>query len=315
MAAIRAIAADSSGKAAAGGIGISGYQFVMKAFAETVAALGTPLLLRALRVGEGRQVLIARWQHGDARVETNAEDAVRVILSLRGGHRVRLGREFQTARTIVAGSLNVLATDRYSVAQIAGQADVVQIFIDPAFLDEVAGAHFRYVPLIDSHDAILQAAVLQLFVGARGGDPDADLLMETSLWRIVDYLIERQMPDRLKQSIGGIACGAMRRVDELVADRLDAADPQAPNIGELAAAARMSSSHFMRAFKQSTGGTPHQYVLARRFERAIELLARPEFSVAEVADSTGYSSPSHFVASFRQRLGVTPGAYRHAVLA
>jgi hypothetical protein len=51
-----------------------------------------------------------------------------------------------------------------------------------------------------------------------------------------------------------------------------------------------------------------------RSERAMGLLAQPDHSVAEVADSTGYASPSHFVASFRQRLGVTPGTYREAVL-
>ncbi len=108
--------------------------------------------------------------------------------------------------------------------------------------------------------------------------------------------------------------GAMRRVDELITSRLDSGDVRAPSLGDLAAAAGMSVSHFIRAFRQSTGATPHQHVLTRRIERAMGLLAQPDHSVAEVANSTGYASPSHFVASFRQRLGVTPGTYREAVL-
>jgi AraC family transcriptional regulator len=286
----------------------------VKAFAETVAALGRPILVRNIGTSIGPQALIARWKHGDARVETNAADAVRVCLSLRGGHTVRVGRGSHPAKTIVGGSVSVFAADRYSDVQIEGQADVVQIFIDPTYLNDAAGSHVVYEPSFDFHDAELQAAALRLFVSARGGSPDDDLLMETTLWRIVEHLVAHHTPGRPTRLHGGMACGAMRRVDELIADRFDAADMRSPTIDDLAGAAGMSVSHFIRVFRQSTGATPHQHVLARRIERAMGLLARPECSVAEVADRTGYASPSHFVASFRQRLGVTPGTYRDAIL-
>lgn len=286
----------------------------MKAFAETVAALGLPILVRNIGTSIGPQALIARWKHGDARVETNAADALRVCLSLRGGHTVRLGGGSLPAKTIVGGSVTVFAPDRYSDVQIKGEADVVQIFIDPAFLNEEAGPRLAYETSFDLHNAELQAAALRLFMSARGGSPDDDLLMETSLWRIVEYLVARLAPERPTRLRGGMACGAMRRVEALIADRVDAEDMRAPTIDDLAGAAGMSVSHFIRAFRRSTGATPHQHVLARRIERAMGLLARPECSVAEVADRTGYASPSHFVASFKQRLGVTPGTYRDAVL-
>jgi AraC family transcriptional regulator len=286
----------------------------MKAFAETVAALGRPLLVRKIGPRVSPQALIARWKHGDARVETNAADALRVCLSLRGGHTVRLGRGSLPAKTIESGSVTVFAPDRYSDVQIEGEADVVQIFIDSAHLNEEVGSRVAYKSSFDLHDAELQAAALRLFVSARGGSPDDDLLMETILWSIIEFLVARLAPDRPTRQRGGMACGAMRRVEELIADRLDAEDIRAPTIDDLARAAGMSVSHFIRAFRRSTGATPHQHVLARRIERAMGLLARPECSVAEVADSTGYASPSHFVASFRQRMGVTPGTYRDAVL-
>lgn len=286
----------------------------MKVVAETIAALGHPLLLRTIGSDAGPQALIGRWQHGDARVETEALGALRVVLVLGGGQTVRHGRGHQAARAVVAGSVGVFAADTYSNVQIEGYADVVQIFIDPACLNEAAGSRFVCAPSFDLHDAQLQAAALRVFVGAREEGPDGELLMETGLWQIVEYLIERQTPDRLKRPMGGMSHGAMRRVEALIADRLNAADTRAPSIGDFAGAARMSASHFIRAFKQSTGATPHQHVMARRIERAMDLLARPTSSIAEVADSTGYASPSHFVASFRHRLGMTPGTYRRAVL-
>src|ERR1700692_181636 len=205
----------------------------MKAFAETVAALGRPLLVRKIGPRVGPQALIARWKHGDARVETNAADALRVCLSLRGGHTVRQVRGSQAARTIVGGSVSVLAPDRYSHLQIEGQADVVQIFIDPAYLNEAVGLHIVYEPSLDFHDAELQAAALRLFVSARGGGPDDGLLMESSLWRIVEHLVARHRPRRRRR---GMAFGAMRRVDELITSRLDSRDVRAPSLGDLAAA-------------------------------------------------------------------------------
>jgi AraC family transcriptional regulator len=106
----------------------------------------------------------------------------------------------------------------------------------------------------------------------------------------------------------------MRRVEELISDRLGTAETPALSIVELATSAGLSVHHFIRAFKRSTGNTPHQYVMARRIECAMDLLGGPEGSVAEVAHSVGYASPSHFVASFRRRMGVTPGTYRAAVV-
>jgi AraC family transcriptional regulator len=76
----------------------------------------------------------------------------------------------------------------------------------------------------------------------------------------------------------------------------------------------LSVNHFIRAFRQQTGVTPHRFVVLRRLERGIALLKKPGMSVAEVADGMGFATPAHFVATFRRTMGVTPGAFRAAVL-
>ncbi len=261
------------------------------------------------------RALVARWQHGDAHVDLGTSDAVRVIISLRGGHVVRLGRGLGTSRKIHAGSVSVFGAGATTDIEIEGKADVVQIFIDPARLNEVAGGDFVCVPSFDDHDPTLQAAALRLFVGAQAGEPDNELLLESTLSRIMDHLARRQASYPRARWIGGLAHGAMRRVEELISDRLATPEMPAPTIVELATTAGLSVDHFIRAFKRSTGNTPHQHVMARRIESAMDLLRRPECSVAEVADGVGYASPSHFVASFRRRLGVSPGTYRTAIQA
>jgi AraC family transcriptional regulator len=87
-----------------------------------------------------------------------------------------------------------------------------------------------------------------------------------------------------------------------------------PKLDQLADAACLSVNHFIRAFHQHTGVTPHRHVVLRRLERGITLLKKPGKSVAEVADGVGFATPAHFVATFRRTMGVTPGAFQTALL-
>jgi AraC family transcriptional regulator len=284
----------------------------MKILADTTAALGRPMLIRAIGPACSSRASVARWQVGDRQVRLDTSDAVRVILSLRGGHVLRQGAG--SSQRIVAGSVSVFPAETTTDLEIEGVADVVQIFIDPTCLDEVIGGDSACVPPVGHHDPELRAGALQLFVAAHEPDPDNDLLMESALWRLVEHLARRTPSYSRERWIGGLAPCAMRRVEELISDRLGTAETPALSIVELATSAGLSVHHFIRAFKRSTGNTPHQYVMARRIECAMDLLGGPEGSVAEVAHSVGYASPSHFVASFRRRMGVTPGTYRAAVV-
>jgi AraC family transcriptional regulator len=68
--------------------------------------------------------------------------------------------------------------------------------------------------------------------------------------------------------------------------------------------------HFARAFKQSTGETPHQYVLRTRIEQAKEFLRNPQTSVVEASARTGFVDQSHFSKVFRRIVGIAPSEYR-----
>jgi AraC family transcriptional regulator len=110
---------------------------------------------------------------------------------------------------------------------------------------------------------------------------------------------------------GGLAPAAFRRVEGIIEAALDKAS--SPTLAEMAHAVGLSVTHFVRAFSQHTGSTPHKYLVRRRMERAVSLLRVARISVGEVADEVGFSTPAHFVASFRAAMGVTPGAVRDAL--
>ena len=71
-----------------------------------------------------------------------------------------------------------------------------------------------------------------------------------------------------------------------------------------------SPDQLARGFKKAVGDSPHNYVLQRRIDGAIELLKDNELSLSQVAYSTGFSSQSHMTTSFKKALGTTPGAVR-----
>ncbi|WP_369816048.1 bifunctional DNA-binding transcriptional regulator/O6-methylguanine-DNA methyltransferase Ada [Magnetospirillum sp. XM-1] len=83
-----------------------------------------------------------------------------------------------------------------------------------------------------------------------------------------------------------------------------------PSLAEMAAAARLSPSHFHRLFKSVTGVTPRAYARAHRARRVTEELARPGTSVTEAIYGAGFESSGRFYEESAQMLGMTPTTYR-----
>lgn len=82
------------------------------------------------------------------------------------------------------------------------------------------------------------------------------------------------------------------------------------SLADLAALVGLSEYHFLRCFRESTGTTPHQYLMERRIAEAQRLLATTTLSLADVAIDSGFSSQSHMSDVFRQKLGTSPGKWR-----
>ena len=105
---------------------------------------------------------------------------------------------------------------------------------------------------------------------------------------------------------GGLPGGKLRRV----VDHIDANLCGGLTLGELSGVVHMSPFHFARLFKRTAGVPPHRFVVRRRVDRAIELLAGGELPIGEIARLVGYATPSHFTTVFRRITGVTPTEYR-----
>jgi AraC family transcriptional regulator len=110
---------------------------------------------------------------------------------------------------------------------------------------------------------------------------------------------------------GGLGSARLRRIKELVHARME----DDLSLDEMAQSVGLSTAHFARMFRKSTGETPHQFVLRQRLERAKAMLRAPDARVLDVAVACGFKTQQHFAQAFRDLWGASPTDYRQDLLA
>lgn len=105
---------------------------------------------------------------------------------------------------------------------------------------------------------------------------------------------------------GGLAPWQFQRAAEFINAHLN----EDPSVADLAKQCGVSISHFARAFKQTTGMAPHQWLTKQRVERAKALLSIGSLELAEIAEACGFTDQSHFTRVFSRCERMTPGRWR-----
>ena len=121
-----------------------------------------------------------------------------------------------------------------------------------------------------------------------------------------DHTVCSPLPGVLEPRSGSPAIPGLNRVMAFVDANLGL-DLCVPT---LATVAGMSPYHFCRVFKQSTGITPHRYVLYRRMEQAKRLLQQKSPHLMAIAHAVGFADQSQFTRVFHKMVGTTPSHYR-----
>src|SRR5258706_15809224 len=120
----------------------------------------------------------------------------------------------------------------------------------------------------------------------------------------IDFLrLGRDEPERAGRRL---APRQLRRVTEYLIEHLSSV----VRLKELAAITGLSQSQFGRAFKASTGLSPHRWQLDARIAKAQELLLAGAAPLSEIALVLGFAEQSHFTRVFKSVTGTSPGAWR-----
>ncbi|WGD53124.1 AraC family transcriptional regulator [Bradyrhizobium sp. CB1650] len=130
--------------------------------------------------------------------------------------------------------------------------------------------------------------------------------------QLMDFLAKHLLaahvgtPSTFQPSRGGLSPTVLRRAIA----RLGSDSDTDVSLAALASDAGLSRFHFCRAFKESTGLSPHAWRRQQRLREAKNMLRDTDASVISIAVALGYSSQAAFAAAFRKLTGETPRDWR-----
>jgi AraC family transcriptional regulator len=218
-----------------------------------------------------------------------------------------------------AGTVSLVPAGRPHWVRASGRREQLFIFLEPGLVGRVAAEAFDLdparltVPPLDGLDlpqlrAAMGAVGAELTACGAGGPLAAESLANVLAVHLIRHVSAPRQTARRRD--GTLPRARLRAVVEYIEEHLDAG----PTLEQMAAIARLSPNYFAWQFKRATGLPPHQYVIARRVERAKQLLQTgSDFSLAEVAAHAGFSDQSQFSHHFKRLIGVTPGQFRTRV--
>jgi transcriptional regulator GlxA family with amidase domain len=79
---------------------------------------------------------------------------------------------------------------------------------------------------------------------------------------------------------------------------------------DCASKARLSASHFSRAFKATFGTTVIDYIQRRRVVRAQQMMLLSDQPLSQIAVACGFADQAHYCRVFRDVIGLSPNAWR-----
>jgi AraC family transcriptional regulator len=159
--------------------------------------------------------------------------------------------------------------------------------------------------LIDRH---ISALLLEMSADLEDSSPAGTIYGESLANALAVYLLNRYAVRRVAPVVhkGGLPGYRLKRVLDYIANSLE----ENISLSQLSAIAGMSPHYFSELFKQSTGRTPHHYVLLQRIERAKQHLRDPKRSIIEAGLDAGFQNSSHFARVFRKVEGTSPSKFR-----
>lgn len=156
----------------------------------------------------------------------------------------------------------------------------------------------------DERLAALMGRLMQELECDASSDPlIADALIDSIVLTLMRASRQQRQDEYAK---GGLSPLLLRRST----DKIRASIESGVSLQELADLVSLSRSHFCKAFRRSTGVSPHRYLLNRRLERARAQILDCRESLSEIALSCGFSSQAHFSSMFKASFGCSPLEFR-----
>jgi AraC-like DNA-binding protein len=245
------------------------------------------------------------------------EDAYLVALQIREvpDHELWVDGKPVPKLPFEAGVTSIYDLRRNPIAYLRSPSHSLMFYLPRKALNEIADnehakriEEFAYKPGVGVHDPVMRELAMTLLPAFEAPDQASRVFVEHVTLAIGAHLAHTYGGMRVGSASarGGLAPWQERRAKELLEANIDGNLP----LAQLAVECQLSTTHFSRAFRQSTGLAPHQWLTQQRINKAKELLQGSNLPLAELAQACGFADQSHFTRVFAQRVGVSPGAWR-----
>jgi AraC family transcriptional regulator len=189
-------------------------------------------------------------------------------------------------------------------------ANFLYLALNPVFVSRVAEGLELDVDRIEliekrrSTDPTLHYIGMALRAGIQTGDALDRMYGEALSTALAVHLLREYGAAVLgpKRPYGGLPREKLVRAVEYIQDQLDTD----LTVSGIAQAVGLSPDHFTRLFKESTGQSPHRYVVEARVRKAKELLTTGKFTISEAAFHVGFADQSHLTRQFKRVFGLPP---------
>ena len=214
---------------------------------------------------------------------------------------------------VVRGNCFIIPANTTQYAEWDKESGAVMLAIDPTtfaqtIYEVVDPDTIELLPQFATPDPFLHQIGVALKSALIKQSNTSRLYAETLINSLILHLLEHYCTTRSNLQESGSGQLPRYKLKQVI-DYIDADLDRDLSLKELATVVQMSPNYFSQLFKQTTGITPHQYVIRYRIERAKHLMQQNKLSLAEIATQVGFVDRSHLHRHFRRLVGVTPKTY------
>jgi AraC family transcriptional regulator len=237
---------------------------------------------------------------------------VSVALALTNVRAQWSGKAGVQSANFVPGDVSTADYGRKSSHVFDRPAPVGVIVVSDEVMREVSQQTRPDIPLVQGHpllhDPVLSHLAQTILHEGQNNFQNGSLFSDSLATALGHYLWKRypSSASKVEDIVGGMAPIVLRRCVEYLHANLDADI----RLADMAQEAGMSRSHLIRTFRQSTGKTPHQFLLEQRVERARLLMRQGGLTLTDIALTTGFANQHHLARVFRRVTGMTPSQFR-----
>ena len=211
-------------------------------------------------------------------------------------------------RRLTGATVNIIPSGQTHGFDWQMEDRLLSIYLTPGFLarlaEEMGGANPQAMhPQWGVKNPLIQHIGEDLWREFEQDAAPSPLYIESVVTALTAHMVRRALSaPASSESAGGLSPRKLKRIQEY----MQAHFQSDLTLADMAREVGLDRHHFARAFRQSVGVSPYEFVLRLRMERAVELLLTSRLTIADIARAVGFNDPGQFSRHFKRIVGVTP---------